>query len=45
MTCVMAMEMFVEFIAREATSLVLKLKANRWFITWRREFLLKFIIS
>ena len=28
MTCVMAMEMFVEFIAREATSLVLKLKAT-----------------
>lgn len=28
MTCVMAMEMFVEFMAREATSLVLKLKAT-----------------
>ena len=28
MTCVLAMEMFVEFIAREATSLALKLKST-----------------
>ena len=44
MTCVMAMEMFVEFIAREATSLVLKLKATVVYYL-EAEFLLKFIIS